>query len=75
MGGFNVYPAEIEGMMSPHPAIAQVAVVGVPDDRLGEVGMAYVIPRPGTSRRPDEIIEWCQAGDGELQGAALRGDR
>ncbi len=46
-GGFNCYPAEIERMMAAHPAIAQVAVIGVPDERLGEVGKACVVPRPG----------------------------
>jgi acyl-CoA synthetase (AMP-forming)/AMP-acid ligase II len=60
VGGFNAYPAEIENMMLAHPAIGQVAVVGVPDDRLGEVGMAYVIPRPGATADPDEIVEWCR---------------
>ena len=45
VGGFNAYPAEIENLLSEHPAVAQVAVVGVPDERLGEVGMAFVVPR------------------------------
>ena len=53
VGGFNVFPAEVESTMATHPAIGQVAVVGVPDDRLGEVGFAYVIPRPGTTPDPD----------------------
>ena len=61
VGGFNAYPAEIENVMLSHPAVGQVAVVGIPDARLGEVGMAYVIPRPGTSPDPDEIVEWCRA--------------
>jgi acyl-CoA synthetase (AMP-forming)/AMP-acid ligase II len=60
-GGFNCYPAEIENLMHTHEAIAQVAVIGVPDDRLGEVGMAYVVPRPGTTPTPDAIIAWCRA--------------
>jgi long-subunit acyl-CoA synthetase (AMP-forming) len=61
VGGFNAYPAEIEGMLAEHPAIAQVAVVGVPDDRLGEVGMAYVIPRAGQpTPTPAEIIAWAR---------------
>jgi len=47
VGGFNAYPAEIENMLSEHPAVAQVAVVGVPDDRMGEVGHAWVVPRSG----------------------------
>src|SRR5205823_6161766 len=47
VGGFNAYPAEIENVLNGHPAVAQVAVVGVPDARLGEVGMAFVIPATG----------------------------
>jgi len=46
-GGFNCYPAEIERMLSTHPGIAQVAVIGIPDERLGEVGMAFIVPRAG----------------------------
>lgn len=46
-GGFNCYPAEIERTISAFPGIAQVAVIGVPDERLGEVGMAFIVPRPG----------------------------
>lgn len=60
VGGFNVYPAEVENVMSSHPAIGQAAVVGVPDARLGEVGVAYVIPRPGAAADPEEIIGWCR---------------
>ncbi len=47
VGGFNVYPAEVEQVLLRHPDVAQVAVVGVPDERLGEVGRAFVVPRPG----------------------------
>jgi len=47
VGGFNAYPAEIEGMLLRHPGVAQAAVVGMPDERLGEVGVAFVVPRPG----------------------------
>lgn len=46
-GGFNCYPAEIERCLSAHPGIAQVAVIGVPDARLGEVGMAFIVARQG----------------------------
>jgi acyl-CoA synthetase (AMP-forming)/AMP-acid ligase II len=60
VGGFNAYPVEIEGLMLRHPAIAQVAVVGVPDERLGEVGMAFVVPRPGEPLDPEAIIAWCR---------------
>jgi len=46
-GGFNVYPAEVEAVLRRHPAVAQVAVVGVPDHRMGEVGLAVVVLAPG----------------------------
>jgi acyl-CoA synthetase (AMP-forming)/AMP-acid ligase II len=58
VGGFNAYPAEIEGTLLRHPGVGQVAVVGVPDDRMGEVGMAFVIPRPGASVDPEEVVAW-----------------
>jgi acyl-CoA synthetase (AMP-forming)/AMP-acid ligase II len=61
VGGFNAYPAEIERTMIEHPQIGQVAVVGVADDRLGEVGAAFVVPAPGVHPSPDEIITWCRA--------------
>ncbi len=60
VGGFNAYPAEIEGILLRHPAVSQVAVVGVPDDRLGEVGMAFVVPRPGTSVEEEGLIAWAR---------------
>jgi acyl-CoA synthetase (AMP-forming)/AMP-acid ligase II len=60
VGGFNAYPAEIERVMMDHPAIASVAVVGVPDARLGEVGMAFVIPATGVEVDTDELIAWCR---------------
>jgi len=60
VGGFNAYPAEIERIMAGHPAIAQVAVVGIPDDRLGEVGKAFVVPAAGSTIDPEELITWCR---------------
>jgi acyl-CoA synthetase (AMP-forming)/AMP-acid ligase II len=60
VGGFNAYPAEIENIMMGNPAVGQVAVVGVPDPRLGEVGYAYVIPRAGATIDVDELIVWCR---------------
>lgn len=58
VGGFNAYPAEIENMLLRHPDIEQVAVIGVADDRLGEVGMAFVVLRAGAMPSEAEIIEW-----------------
>jgi len=60
VGGFNAYPAEIENMINEHPAVAQVAIIGVPDDRMGEVGYAYVIPRLNATITPDELRAWCR---------------
>lgn len=59
-GGFNCYPAEIERLMSAHPAIGQIAVIGVPDERLGEVGKAYVVLRPGRTATEAELIAWAR---------------
>jgi HIP---CoA ligase len=58
VGGFNAYPAEIENMLLGFEKIAQAAVVGIPDDRLGEVGMAFVVPRAGAELTPDEVVAW-----------------
>jgi len=58
IGGFNAYPAEIENMISDHPAVSQVAVVGVPDERMGEVGYAFVVPRAGQTIDADALIAW-----------------
>ncbi|MCP5029044.1 MAG: AMP-binding protein [Actinomycetia bacterium] len=60
IGGFNAYPAEIERTMIEHPQIGQAAVVGVPDERLGEVGAAFVVPAPGRPPSPAELIAWCR---------------
>jgi acyl-CoA synthetase (AMP-forming)/AMP-acid ligase II len=60
VGGFNAYPAEIEATLAKHPGVAQVAVIGVPDDRLGDVGMAFVIPAdPAVTS--DDIIAFARA--------------
>ena len=60
VGGFNAYPAEIETVLSMHDDIAQAAVVGMPDDRLGEVGVAFVVPQVWAAPAPDEVIAWCR---------------
>jgi acyl-CoA synthetase (AMP-forming)/AMP-acid ligase II len=59
-GGFNCYPAEIENLIFQHPGVAQVAVIGIPDERMGEVGMAFVVPRPDAKLEPDALIAWCR---------------
>ncbi|MFD1814616.1 FadD3 family acyl-CoA ligase [Rhodococcus gannanensis] len=56
VGGFNAYPAEIEGFYLEHPDVDQVAVIGVPDERLGQVGKAFVVPKRPVSA--DELIAW-----------------
>ncbi|MEU9112016.1 FadD3 family acyl-CoA ligase [Streptomyces sp. NPDC048483] len=58
VGGFNAYPAEIEQLLGRHPGIADVAVIGIPDPRLGEVGRAYAVRRAGASVTADDLIAW-----------------
>ena len=60
VGGFNAYPAEIENIMLAHPQIGQVAVIGMPDDRLGEVAVATVVPAPGAELSEPDVIAWCR---------------
>ncbi|MDT0448821.1 FadD3 family acyl-CoA ligase [Streptomyces hesseae] len=62
VGGFNAYPAEIERVLARHPGIAEVAVVGVPDGRLGEVGKAFAVRRagPGDVVTADGLIAWAR---------------
>ena len=62
VGGFNAYPAEIENLLLRHPRIAQVAVIGVPDERLGEVGEGVRrAARRARRSTPAEIVEWARA--------------
>ncbi|QBI20708.1 long-chain fatty acid--CoA ligase [Egibacter rhizosphaerae] len=58
-GGENVYPAEVEAVLDANPAVADVAVVGVPDDRWGEAGLAAVVPAPGAAPDPDDLRAHC----------------
>jgi long-chain acyl-CoA synthetase len=55
-GGENVYTSEVENALAKHPAVAQVAVIGIPDDKWGEAVHAVVVPYPGASVTPDELI-------------------
>src|SRR5829696_633379 len=59
-GGFNVYPREVEEVLYQHAAVAEAAVVGRPDERLGEEVVAYVTVRSGASAEPAELIEFCK---------------
>jgi HIP---CoA ligase len=60
VGGFNVYPAEVENVLCSHPDIVEAAVVGVPDDRMGAVGRAYVALRSGTQVDQAEVAAYCK---------------
>ncbi|MEU7201821.1 FadD3 family acyl-CoA ligase [Streptomyces sp. NPDC045470] len=60
VGGFNAYPAEIERLLARHPDVAEVAVVGIPDPRLGEVGKAYTVRRPHSTLTAAELIAWAR---------------
>jgi fatty-acyl-CoA synthase len=59
-GGFNVYPVEVENLLTKHPKVAMAAGIGVPDPVLGEVGRYYIVPNPGESPTEDEIREYCK---------------
>jgi long-chain acyl-CoA synthetase len=59
-GGFNVYPRELEEVMLTHPAISLVAVVGVPDERLGEEVKAYVVKKANAEVTEEELQAWCK---------------
>jgi acyl-CoA synthetase (AMP-forming)/AMP-acid ligase II len=61
VNGFSVYPAEVEGLLLHHPALAHSAVVAVPDERSGEAGVAYVVPRTGATVDPDEVVSWARS--------------
>jgi HIP---CoA ligase len=60
MGGFNCYPAEIERVLLSRHDIVQAAVIGVPDERMGEVGIAFVVPRADVSIDDAEVVSWCR---------------
>lgn len=59
-GGFNCYPAEIEKIVAGHDAIAMNAVIGVPDERMGEVAMAFVVLKAGNELSEEDFVAWCR---------------
>lgn len=59
-GGYNIYPNEVEYVLYTHPAILEAAVIGVPDERRGEVVKAFVVLREGQSLTVEELREWCK---------------
>jgi acyl-CoA synthetase (AMP-forming)/AMP-acid ligase II len=60
VGGFNAYPAEIEQVLVRHEGVSEAAVIGVPDERMGEVGKAFVVPRAGAVLSAEDLIAWCR---------------
>lgn len=60
-GGENVYPAEVERVLAELPEVAEAAVIGVPDERWGEVGRAFIIPRAGASLTEEQVLAHCRA--------------
>ena len=58
-GGYNVYPREVEELLFEHPDIADAAVVGIPDDRRGEIPVAYVVPTPDADATPEDVKQYC----------------
>jgi len=60
VGGFNVYPRDVEDILFQHPKVALAAVVGVPDDKSGEIVKAYIELKPDESATEEEILEFCK---------------
>ena len=66
-GGENVYPAEIEAILLQHGDVADVAVVGMPDEQWGEVPVAYVVLRPAAEERPEALMDFCRSRIGKFK--------
>ncbi len=60
VGGFNVYPAEVEQVLVTHDDVSEAAVIGVPDERMGELGRAYVVARTGRTPDAESLVAWCR---------------
>jgi len=70
-GGFNIYPREIEDILCEHPAVSQVAVIGVPHEKWGEAVKALIVPRPGERPKPEELVAMVSARKGSFQAPKL----
>ena len=60
-GGYNIYPSEIEGYLEEHPAVGEVAVIGIPDDKYGEDIMAFIVQAPGQEINESSLIEFAKS--------------
>jgi len=60
-GGYNIYPSEIEGYLEEHPAVGEVAVIGIPDEKYGEEIMAFIVPTPGQQIDESDLIEFARS--------------
>ncbi|MFO1329190.1 MAG: class I adenylate-forming enzyme family protein [Rubrivivax sp.] len=69
-GGFNVYPSDLEAVLRGHPAVAEVAVVGVPSEQWGETPVAFVVRRDGADDAPESIRDWMNERVGKTQRLA-----
>jgi long-chain acyl-CoA synthetase len=70
-GGFNIYPSDIEALMTQHPAVLETAVVGVPSVKWGETPVAFVVLKPGAAANGNEIQQWTNERVGKTQRLAL----
>jgi len=69
-GGFNIYPSDLETQLRAHPAVDDVAVVGVPSEQWGETPVAYVVSRAGQPALPEDIMGWYNQRAGKTQRLA-----
>ena len=69
-GGFNIYPSDLEAQLREHPAVAEVAVVGVPSPQWGETPVAFVVRHPGAPDEPEVLRTWLNARVGKTQRLA-----
>ena len=69
-GGFNIYPSDLEAVLREHPAVADVAVVGVPSPAWGETPVAFVVRRDGHAESEAELLQWANGRVGKTQRLA-----